>query len=111
MNKQVIVAALSALIFTAPTVLVAAAQPAGADTLIVAQMAPAPGAAEVQGVVAYAHGVDLGLRAPGNIIHVRLHHGTVIHPTGLTLARGMLVDVHGYWKGGFFRASRIRLVH
>jgi hypothetical protein len=40
--------------------------------------------------------------------HVALHQGTVINPTGITLRRGMRVQVYGYWRrDGSFEANEI----
>ena len=40
------------------------------------------------------------LDSNGNLDNVELHQGTVINPTGLTLAPGMNVTVDGYDDGG-----------
>jgi hypothetical protein len=43
--------------------------------------------------------------------HVILHHGTVIHPTGLTLRNGMFVRVFGHLTAdGRFSADEIDLL-
>jgi hypothetical protein len=39
--------------------------------------------------------------------NVQLHQGTVINPTGLTLAPGMNVTIQGYADGGVFQANEI----
>ncbi len=39
--------------------------------------------------------------------NVRLHQGTIINPTGLTLAVGMTVRVYGYNEGKYFSANEI----
>jgi hypothetical protein len=39
--------------------------------------------------------------------NVQLHQGTVINPTGLTLAPGMTVTIAGYNAGGYFAANQI----
>jgi hypothetical protein len=39
--------------------------------------------------------------------NVQLHQGTVINPTGLTLAAGMQVTIQGYADGGVFQANEI----
>ncbi|MGH7714811.1 MAG: hypothetical protein ACREML_02330, partial [Vulcanimicrobiaceae bacterium] len=44
------------------------------------------------------------LDSDGNLDNVELHQGTVINPTGLTLAPGMSVTVDGYDAGGQFDA-------
>lgn len=38
---------------------------------------------------------------------MRLHPGTIISPTGLTLAPGMVVSVLGYNAGSYFAANQI----
>jgi hypothetical protein len=40
--------------------------------------------------------------------HVRLHQGTVINPTGITLRPGMRVQIYGFWhRDGSFEANEI----
>jgi hypothetical protein len=48
------------------------------------------------------------LDSNGNLDNVELHQGTVINPTGLTLAPGMSVTVDGYDAGGQFDANVIQ---
>jgi hypothetical protein len=43
----------------------------------------------------------------GYIDAVRLHQGTIINPTGLTLAPGMVVSILGYNAGSYFAANEI----
>jgi hypothetical protein len=43
----------------------------------------------------------------GYVDNVRLHQGTIINPTGLTLAPGMTVSVLGYDDGSYFSANEI----
>jgi hypothetical protein len=44
-------------------------------------------------------------------IHVVLHHGTVINPTGIRLRHGMNVLVYGRWnRDGTFEADQIDVV-
>ncbi|MBD5654136.1 MAG: hypothetical protein IAI50_03015 [Candidatus Eremiobacteraeota bacterium] len=43
----------------------------------------------------------------GFLDNVALHPGTVINPTGLTLAPGMVVSILGYPRGGTFSANEI----
>jgi hypothetical protein len=41
-------------------------------------------------------------------LHVVLHHGTVINPTGITLRHGMEVVVLGHWnRDGSFEANQV----
>jgi hypothetical protein len=110
MKRHVIIAALSAIAFAAPAV-VATVQPAAADPVIFAQMMVAPNPHLLQGIVTHFSGYNLGLHIAGRHVHVKLHPGTIIHPTGLTLSPGMSVRVHGAWVGGVFLADRISLVH
>ncbi len=44
-------------------------------------------------------------------MRVRLHQGTVIHPTGATLTPGQYVIVRGHWVGHYFAADEIRIRH
>jgi hypothetical protein len=43
----------------------------------------------------------------GFVDHVRLHTGTVINPTGLTLVPGMSVTILGYNRGSSFEANEV----
>lgn len=43
----------------------------------------------------------------GYVDNVQLHQGTIINPTGLTLAPGMVVSILGYNAGPFFAANEI----
>lgn len=43
----------------------------------------------------------------GYLDNVRLHRGTIINPTGLTLAVGMRVTILGYNAGAVFEANQI----
>ncbi len=43
----------------------------------------------------------------GYLDNVALHHGTIINPTGLTLAPGMSVTILGYNAGSVFEANEI----
>ena len=59
-------------------------------------------------VLSFDGGYDLRVRdARGFVDNVRLHRGTVINPTGLTLAPGMSVTIYGRNAGGFFAANEI----
>jgi len=59
-------------------------------------------------VTAFDGGYNLAVRdEKGYIDNVRLHPGTIINPTGLTLAPGMVVSVLGYNAGGYFGANEI----
>lgn len=66
--------------------------------------------ADVTGVVTYYNRFDLRLRVGDRHQYVRLHQGTIIEPTGLTLRPGMLVNVSGFRdRNGTFEADRIDL--
>lgn len=43
----------------------------------------------------------------GYVDSVQLHQGTIINPTGLTLAAGMSVTISGYNAGSVFEANEI----
>jgi hypothetical protein len=43
----------------------------------------------------------------GFVDEVQLHQGTVINPTGATLAEGMQVTVYGHTRGNVFAANEI----
>jgi len=59
-------------------------------------------------VVGFDGGYNLQVRDDkGYVDNVRLHQGTVINPTGLTLAAGMVVSVNGYSQGSYFAANEI----
>jgi len=63
------------------------------------------------GVVGRFGGFDMTLRVEGSPLPVRLHQGTVINPTGLTIKPGMRLRVFGHWANGAFQAERIVLVY
>jgi hypothetical protein len=59
-------------------------------------------------VTAFDGGYSLTVRdEKGYIDNVRLHPGTIINPTGLTLAPGMVVSVLGYNAGSYFSANEV----
>jgi hypothetical protein len=43
----------------------------------------------------------------GYVDNVQLHQGTIINPTGLTLAPGMVVSIMGYNAGDYFAANEV----
>jgi len=69
----------------------------------------APQDQQVRGRIASFDGAyDLTVRDDnGYIDNVRLHQGTIINPTGLTLAPGMVVSILGYNAGPFFAANEV----
>ncbi|HEV2878983.1 MAG TPA: hypothetical protein VGW96_05310 [Candidatus Eremiobacteraceae bacterium] len=65
---------------------------------------------DLQGVVTWSVPYHMNVRIHDNIYAVRLHDGTIIKPTGITLTPSMVVNVAGYWSGGTFIANRIVVV-
>jgi hypothetical protein len=119
MNKFITLAALtvtSLLGFGAA--LAIATAPASAEEIFV----PAPpaivaygqweGRNDVQGRVTHFEPGSFRLMlhvAHEGFLPVDLHQGTVINPRGLTLHRGMLINIHGYFAHGAFQADVINL--
>jgi len=70
---------------------------------------PIQGDQNIHGRIAsFDGGYDLRVRDErGYLDNVRLHPGTIINPTGLTLAAGMVVSVLGYNAGSYFSANQI----
>jgi hypothetical protein len=59
-------------------------------------------------IATFDGGYNLSVRDErGYLDNVRLHPGTIINPTGLTLAPGMVVSVLGYNAGSYFSANQI----
>ncbi len=59
-------------------------------------------------VISFDGGYQLRVRDDhGYVDSVRLHEGTIINPTGLTLASGMVVSIDGYNAGPYFAANEI----
>lgn len=59
-------------------------------------------------IVSFNGAYDLQLRDDrGYVDNVRLHQGTVINPTGISLAAGMSVTIYGYNRGSVFAANEI----
>jgi hypothetical protein len=59
-------------------------------------------------VASFDGGYNLSVRDErGYIDNVQLHQGTIINPTGLTLAPGMVVSILGYNAGNYFSANEI----
>ncbi len=66
------------------------------------------GAYDIQGVVTNAVPFHITVRIHDQFYPVTLHQGTIIKPTGTTLAPSMVVNVAGYWgQNGVFHANRI----
>jgi len=71
--------------------------------------APAPQDAQVRGRITNFDG-QFALQVKdekGYLDSVRLHPGTIINPTGLTLEPGMIVSILGYNAGSFFAANEV----
>jgi len=63
---------------------------------------------DVSGVITYFNRFDLRVRIGGREQYVRLHQGTIINPTGVSLRPGMIVDVSGIReRNGTVDANRI----
>jgi hypothetical protein len=74
--------------------------------------APPPQAADdanIHGrILQFDGGYNLQVRdEKGYVDNVQLHQGTIINPTGLTLAPGMIVSIMGYNAGPVFAANEI----
>ena len=69
----------------------------------------APQDAQIRGrITNFDGGYNLTVRDErGFVDNVRLHQGTIINPTGLTLAPGMIVSILGYNGGSNFSANEI----
>jgi hypothetical protein len=68
-----------------------------------------PDDANIHGrILAFDGGYNLQVRdEKGYVDNVQLHQGTIINPTGLTLAPGMIVSIMGYNAGSFFAANEV----
>jgi hypothetical protein len=67
------------------------------------------GEAQIRGrILTFDGAYDVRVRDEnGYVDRIRLHQGTVINPTGLTLAPGMIVSIIGYNAGSFFAANEV----
>jgi hypothetical protein len=103
--RKMMFAALAALATLTP--LVAAAQ----DVPSYAQPAgqPANDDQQVRGrITAFDGAYSIQVQDErGFVDNVQLHDGTIINPTGLTLAPGMIVSILGYNNGSFFAANEV----
>ncbi len=91
----------------------------GAPLAAVAQIAPSysdsdqgPGGnedAQIHGrILSFDGGYNVQVKdEKGYVDNVQLHQGTIINPTGLTLAPGMVVSIMGYNAGSYFAANQI----
>ena len=102
--RTFLTALLAALLLAAP--LAAAAQtPSYAD----GGDGPDGGDAQIRGrILSFDGGYNLQVRDDrGYVDNIVLHQGTIINPTGLTLAPGMVVSVLGANGGSYFDANEI----
>ncbi len=99
-----ILAALAALTLAAPIAARAQDVPSYAEP-----QAAGPADEQIRGrVVSFDGGYNLAVRDErGFIDNVQLHPGTIINPTGLTLAPGMTVSILGFNEGGYFAANEV----
>ena len=86
----------------------ALAQGQGAEAPTYARPSYASDEETIKGRITSVNGYTVQIRDDrGFIDNVQLHQGTVINPTGLTLAPGMSVTVLGYNRGQAFAANEI----
>jgi len=104
MNKQFL-AAFAALAFFAPVVAAAQQAPSYAQPAAVAMSDDQ----QIQGRISSFDGAYSLTVADdrGFSDNIQLHDGTIINPTGLTLAPGMVVSILGYNAGGYFAANEV----
>lgn len=98
-------AAFAALAFLTP--LAAAAQEG--PTYAQPQLAQVADDQQIQGrISSFDGGYSLTVADErGFVDNVQLHDGTIINPTGLTLAPGMVVSILGYNAGQYFAANEV----
>lgn len=94
---------------TALKTTLAAAAAVAALTLPTLAGAAVPGETQLRGTITAQPGkYDLHVQERnGNVDDVRLHPGTIINPTGLTLRPGMRVTILGNLQGETFAANEI----
>jgi hypothetical protein len=99
--RNMVLAAVAALVLLSPVAAGAQGVPSYAQ--------PADRDHQIRGrVTAFNGRYGLTVRDDrGYIDTIQLHQGTVINPTGLTLAPGMIVSVQGYNAGSYFAANEI----
>jgi hypothetical protein len=101
--------ALAALTLAAPTLAAPIAAQAQDVPSYASGAQPADGEENIHGRVASFDGAyTMTVRDErGFIDNIQLHQGTIINPTGLTLAPGMVVSVIGYNSGPYLSANEI----
>jgi hypothetical protein len=103
--RSLIAALVAALILSVP--LVASAQvPSYADP---GDNGGGSGDAQIRGrILSFDGGYSVQVRDDkGYVDNVQLHPGTIINPTGITLAPGMVVSILGYNQGSSFAANEV----
>jgi len=105
--NRLIAALIAALFIAAP--LAAGAQETGQYAPSYSAGPPDGGDANIHGrVLSFDGGYNLAVRdEKGYVDNVQLHQGTIINPTGITLAPGMIVSILGYNAGPVFAANEI----
>lgn len=101
-----ITAIIAAIFIAAPLAANAQIVP---DTPTYADDSPTGGDAQIRGrILAFDGAYSVQVRDErGYVDNVQLHRGTIINPTGLTLAPGMVVSILGYNAGSYFAANQI----
>jgi hypothetical protein len=101
--NKVFTAALAALALSIPAI------PAFAQDAPPSYAQPTQDDLQIRGrIVDFDGGYNVSVRDDqGNIDNVQLHEGTIINPTGLTLAPGMVVSILGFNGGSYFAANEI----
>ena len=111
--KNVLLAAVAALSLAAPVAARAQDDPSYVAPQAAPSYAQAPVAAnaeeDIHGrIVDFDGAYTLSVRDErGFVDNIQLHQGTIINPTGLTLAPGMVVNVLGYNAGPYLEANEI----
>jgi len=106
-----LLAAFAALAFLTPLAFWAPVKALAQDMPSYAQPAGQPVAddEQIQGrISSFDGGYNLTVADNrGFVDNVQLHDGTIINPTGLTLAPGMVVSILGYNAGPYFAANEV----
>jgi hypothetical protein len=102
--RRLIAALAAALFIAAPLAARAQIAPSYSD-----QAPDGNGDAQIHGrILSFDGAYSVQVRdEKGYVDNVQLHQGTIINPTGLTLAPGMIVSIMGYNAGSFFAANEI----
>lgn len=103
--RRLIAALATALILAAPLAAQAQIAPSYSDD----DQQVAGGEAQIHGrILDFDGGYSVHVRdEKGYVDSVQLHQGTIINPTGLTLAPGMVVSILGYNAGNYFAANEV----